>query len=37
MVDDPAERAARVALTRAVRQVIASALNLIGLEAPARM
>ncbi len=37
MVDDPAERSARLMLTRAVRQTIASALNLIGLEAPERM
>ena len=37
MVDDLGERAARIALTRAVKQTIAKALDLIGLEAPERM
>jgi len=37
MVDDPAVRSARVALTRAAGQVIRKALYLIGLEAPTRM
>ena len=37
MVDDPGVRAARLMLTRAARQTIAKALDLIGLEAPERM
>ena len=37
MVDDMSVRAARLMLTRAVRQTIAKALELIGLEAPERM
>jgi len=37
MVDDLSERAARLMLTRAVKQTIAKALDLIGLEAPERM
>ena len=37
MVDDPGVRAARLMLTRAARQTIAKALELIGLEAPERM
>ena len=35
--DDPGVRAARVKLTRATRQVIATALRLIGIAAPERM
>ncbi len=37
MVDDMSVRAARLMLTHAVRQTIAKALELIGLEAPERM
>ena len=37
MVDDMGVRAARLMLTRAARQTIAKALELIGLEAPERM
>ena len=37
MVDDLGVRAARLMLTRATRQTIAKALELIGLEAPERM
>ena len=37
MVDDLGVRAARLMLTRAARQTIAKALELIGLEAPERM
>jgi len=37
MVDDMGERAARILLTKAVRQTIRKALELIGLEAPERM
>ena len=37
MVDEPAVRAARLLLTRAVKQVLRQALYLIGVEAPERM
>ena len=37
MVDDLGARSARIHLTRAVKQTIAKALDLIGLEAPERM
>ncbi|MBQ3270022.1 MAG: arginine--tRNA ligase [Clostridia bacterium] len=37
MVDEPGVRAARLLLTRAVRQVLRQALYLIGVEAPERM
>ena len=37
MVDDLGARSARIHLTRAVKQTIARALDLIGLEAPERM
>ena len=37
MVDDLGARSARIHLTRAVKQTIAKALELIGLEAPERM
>ena len=37
MVDDPGVRAARLMLTRAAKQTIAKALELIGLDAPERM
>lgn len=37
LVDDPAVRSARIALTRAAKSVIASGLDLIGLKAPERM
>ena len=37
MVDEPGTRAARLMLTRAVRQVLKQALYLIGVEAPERM
>ena len=37
MVDEPGTRAARLLLTRAVRQVLKQALYLIGVEAPERM
>ena len=35
--DDPAAAAARVALTRAMKNVIKTGLYLIGIEAPERM
>ena len=37
MVDDLGERSARLMLTKAVKQTIKKALDLIGLEAPERM
>ena len=37
MVDDPGTRAARLLLTRAVKQLLKQALYLIGIEAPERM
>ena len=37
MVDDPATRAARLLLTRTVKQLLKQALYLIGIEAPERM
>ena len=37
MVDEPGTRAARLLLTRAVKQVLRQALYLIGVEAPERM
>jgi len=37
LVDDPATRAARVALSEAVRQVIANGLSLMGISAPESM
>ncbi len=37
LVDDPARRAARLALTGAIRIVLHNALTLLGLDAPARM
>ncbi len=37
MVDDPGTRAARLMLTRAVKQLLKQALYLIGVEAPERM
>ncbi len=37
MVEDMGQRAARLQLVKAVRQTIAKALELIGLEAPERM
>jgi arginyl-tRNA synthetase len=35
--DDPALRAARLALSRATRQTLANALGLLGVSAPERM
>ena len=37
MVDDPGVRAARLMLTRAVKQTIAKSLEWIGLDVPERM
>ena len=37
MVDDLGARAARIMLTKAVKQTINKALELIGIEAPERM
>ena len=37
MADDPAVKAARLALTDATRQVLANGLNLLGIQAPERM
>ena len=37
MVDDLGERSARIMLTKAVKQTIRKALELIGLDAPERM
>jgi len=37
LVDDPEVRAARVALSEAVRQVIANGLGLMGISAPESM
>ena len=37
LLDDPATRAARIALSEAVRQVIANGLDLLGVSAPESM
>ena len=37
MADDPAVKAARLALTDATRQVLKNGLNLLGIQAPERM
>ena len=37
LVEDPAQRSARVALSEAVRQVIANGLDLLGVSAPETM
>ena len=37
MADDPAVKAARLALTQATKQVLCNGLNLLGIVAPERM